>query len=138
MEILRTFFTNRLVYYVARKGFLLDRIVRELSILENKARFVEEVCNEDLVVSNRKRKDLLEELKEQKYDLHPKDEDGDEQEDEKEDSNEIDTSDDDLAKGYEYLLGMKIWSLTHERAEELRRQRDEKNGELSKMKATLP
>ena len=138
MEILRTFFTNRLVYYVARKGFLLDRIVRELSILENKARFVEEVCNEDLVVSNRKRKDLLEELKEQKYDLHPKDEDGDEQEHEKEDSNEIDTSDDDLAKGYEYLLGMKIWSLTHERAEELRRQRDEKNGELSKMKATLP
>ena len=138
MEILRTFFTNRLVYYVARKGFLLDRIGRELSILENKARFVEEVCNEDLVVSNRKRKDLLEELKEQKYDLHPKDEDGDEQEDEKEDSNEIDTSDDDLAKGYEYLLGMKIWSLTHERAEELRRQLDEKNGELSKMKATLP
>ena len=138
MEILRTFFTNRLVYYVARKGFLLDRIVRELSILENKARFVEEVCNEDLVVSNRKRKDLLEELKEQKYDLHPKDEDGDEQEDEKEDSNEIDTSDDDLAKGYEYLLGMKIWSLTHERAEELRRQRAEKAEEVDELSATSP
>ena len=128
-----------MVYYVARRGFLLDRIGRELSIIKNKARFVEEVCNEDLVVSNRKRKELLEELKELEYDLHPKDEDDDEQEDEiEEDPNEIDTSDADLAKGYEYLLGMKIWSLTHERAEELRRQRDEKSGELSKMKATLP
>ncbi|EJK52093.1 hypothetical protein THAOC_28673, partial [Thalassiosira oceanica] len=56
-----------------------------------------------------------------------------------EESNETDTSDDDLrAKGFEYLLGMKIWSLTHERAEELRHQRAEKNGELWKMKATLP
>mmetsp|Transcript_33371 Transcript_33371/g.74997 ORF Transcript_33371/g.74997 Transcript_33371/m.74997 type:complete len:1397 (+) Transcript_33371:148-4338(+) len=139
MEILRTFFTNRMVYYVARKGFLLDRIGRELSILKNKARFVEEVCNEELVVSNRKRKELLHDLKERGYDLFPKDEKKrDDEEDDDEASVEESASDADLAKGFEYLLGMKIWSLTHERAEELRRQRAEKADEVDELNATSP
>lgn len=47
-------------------------------------------------------------------------------------------SDAELAKGYEYLLGMKIWSLTFERAEELRRQKAEKAEDVEKLKATSP
>ncbi len=43
-----------------------------------------------------------------------------------------------LSKGYEYLLGMKIWSLTFERAEELRIQRSEKIKEVQKLQATTP
>ena len=142
VDILRTFFDHRLEFYVKRKGMLLEKMGRELSILENKARFVEAVCDGDLVVSNRKRKELLHDLKDRGYDLFPKDEkkrDDDEEDDgEAEASVEESASDADLAKGYEYLLGMKIWSLTHERAEELRRQRAEKAEEVDELSATSP
>ncbi|EJK75837.1 hypothetical protein THAOC_02435 [Thalassiosira oceanica] len=139
VDILRTFFDHRLEFYVKRKGMLLEKMGRELSILENKARFVEEVCNEELVVSNRKRKELLHDLKERGYDLFPKDEKKrDDEEDDDEASVEESASDADLAKGFEYLLGMKIWSLTHERAEELRRQRAEKADEVDELNATSP
>ena len=47
-------------------------------------------------------------------------------------------SDAELAKGYKYLLGMKIWSLTFERVEELRRQRAEKAEEVEKREGTSP
>ena len=140
VDILRAFFDHRLEFYVKRKGMLLEKMGRELSILENKARFVEEVCNEDLVVSNRKRKELLHELKERGYDLFPKDEKKREEDDDDDDESSVEesASDADLAKGYEYLLGMKIWSLTHERAEELRRQRAEKAQEVDELNATSP
>lgn len=119
---------------------LLSKMRKELKILENKARFVEEVCKGELVVSNRKRTELLAELTERGYDLYPKDEKKEESDDEEgdDDSVEESASDAELAKGYEYLLGMKIWSLTFERAEELRRQRAEKSGEVETLEGTSP
>jgi len=82
---------------------------KELTILENKARFVEEVCKGELVVSNRKRKELLHDLNERGYNLFPKDgkkesEDGDDEDETVEEN----ASDAELSKGYEYLLGMKV------------------------------
>ena len=84
------------------------------SMLENKARFVEEVCRDELVVSDRKKTELLSELKKAGYDLFPKDptDVNAEEEDDGEEMEDDDTTDAELAKGYEYLLGMKIWSLT--------------------------
>ena len=107
LDILRMFFQHRLEFYGKRKAMLLEKMSKELTILENKARFVQEVCNGELVVSNRKRKELLHDLQERGYDLFPKDgkketideEDDDEQVEES-------TSDAELSKGYEYLLGM--------------------------------
>jgi DNA topoisomerase-2 len=136
-DILRVFFDQRLEYYVKRKDLLLEKMRRELKVLDNKARFVEEVCSGDLVVSNRKRAELLAELQERGYDLFPKDEKKTEESEDTEEE-EDNASDADLAKGYEYLLGMKIWSLTFERAEELRRQLAEKTEEVSTLEATEP
>ncbi|KAL7552981.1 hypothetical protein ACHAWF_016218 [Thalassiosira exigua] len=141
LDILRMFFQHRLEFYVKRKVMLLEKMAKELKILSNKARFVQEVCEGDLIVSNRKRTELLADLKERGYDLFPKDEkksDSGEAEEEEEEAVEENTSDAELAKGYEYLLGMKIWSLTFERAEELRRQRAEKAEEVKKLEATSP
>jgi DNA topoisomerase-2 len=97
------------------------------------------VCKGDLIVSNRKRSELLAELVERGYDLCPNNEKK-ETEEENDDSASIEesTSDAELAKGYEYLLGMKIWSLTFERAEELRRQKMEKTNEVKQLNATSP
>lgn len=77
-------------------------------MLSNKARFVEEVCSGNLVVSNRKKIELLEDLQARGYDLLDKTkahDDNDSSDDESEDS----SSYADLSKGYEYLLGMKLW-----------------------------
>lgn len=140
VDILRVFFHYRLEYYVKRKDLLLEKLRRELKILDNKARFVEEVCKGDLVVSNRKRAELLADLKERGYDLFPREEKKSESEDEeseREDEKES-ASDAELAKGYEYLLGMKIWSLTFEKAEELRRQLAEKKKEVIILEDTKP
>lgn len=46
LDILRMFFHHRLDFYVKRKVILLEKMSNELKILENKARFVEEVCRE--------------------------------------------------------------------------------------------
>jgi len=141
LDILRLFCHHRLEFYVKRKAMLLEKMAKELMMLSNKARFVEEVCEGDLVVSNRKRTELLADLKERGYDLMPKDEkksNSEGENDDEEDSVEESASDSELAKGYEYLLGMKIWSLTFERAEELRRQKAEKMEEVKKLEATAP
>lgn len=139
VDILRFFFNHRLEFYVKRKDILLDKMRKELKILSNKARFVEEVCKGELVVSNRKRTELLNELRERGYDLFPKDEKKVEEDEENSDDDvEESATDAELAKGYEYLLGMKIWSLTFERAEELRRQRGEKAVEVDTLEGTSP
>ena len=117
---------------------------RDASILSNKARFVEEVCKGDLIVNNRKRVELLSNLQERGYDLHSKDEDANApHEEENSDHDEDDTMEDnatdaELAKGYEYLLGMKIWTLTREKYMDLRRQRAEKTEEVETLEETAP
>ncbi|KAL3807608.1 hypothetical protein ACHAXA_002546 [Cyclostephanos tholiformis] len=139
LDILRMFFHHRLEFYIKRKAMLLEKMSKDLKTLSNKARFVEEVCKGDLIVSNRKRSELLAELAERGYDLCPNNEKK-ETEEENEDNAPVEesTSDAELAKGYEYLLGMKIWSLTFERAEELRRQKMEKTNEVKQLNATSP
>ena len=108
--------------------------------MDNKARFSKEVHRGDLIVSNRKRCELLADLMERGYNLSSKDEDeanqdGSNKEVEDDEVLEDNTPDAKLARGYEYLLGMKIWSLTFERAKELRRQHAEKAKEVTSLEA---
>merc|ERR1740139_1996843 len=56
---------------------------------------------------------------------------------EDEDTNEGST-DAELSKGYEYLLGMKIWSLTFEKAEKLRQELEERTEEVAILTAKSP
>jgi DNA topoisomerase-2 len=139
-KILKTFFDQRLEFYVKRKALLVKKLRRERLILSNKARFVEEVCKGDLVVSNRKKVDLLDELQQRKYDLFDaKDASVSASEDDVDESEEEDDlSVAKLSKGYEYLLGMKIWNLTFEKVEEIRAQLEERTGELNELEATSP
>lgn len=139
--LMDSFFHVRLHYYGLRKEHLLEEMRREKRMLSNKARFVEEVCSGALVVSNRKRKDILNELKENGYEIFAKKTNkmrpNQESESEEDDENDNE-SDSDLAKGYEYLLGMKIWSLTYEKAERLRQELAEKSKAVADLEATSP
>lgn len=138
LSIMRAFTSIRLDFYSKRKINLVSKLEQDQKVLSNKARFVEEVCSGKLVVSNRKRRDLLNDLKTSGYDMILKQaaqKDDDESQDEEV---EEETSIGELAKGYEYLLGMKIWSLTYEKAEALRAQLAEKTQELEILKKTEP
>jgi DNA topoisomerase II len=137
--ILRSFFDLRMEYYEKRKDMLVQKLRRQQAILSNKARFVEEVCSRELVVSSRKKAELLEELKSRGYELFDDKKDGSMPSDDEEgDVEEVEKSLSELAKGYEYLLGMKIWSLTYEKAEELRAQLAERTKELHQLESTEP
>ena len=136
-EIMQTFFDLRLDCYMKRKALLLKKLDRDNKILENKARFVEQVCKKELEVSNRKRKDILSDLKARKFELFPKDSCPDDDEPPIE-SGDSDTSISILAKGFEYLLGMKLWSLTFEKVESLKRELHEKTKALNQLKALEP
>jgi DNA topoisomerase II len=137
--ILQSFFDLRMEFYNKRKTLLLQKLHRQQALLSNKARFVEEVCSGELVVSSRKKAELLEELRANGYEMFHDKKDAMPSDDiDEENQVEETTSLSHLAKGYEYLLGMKIWSLTFEKAEELRAQLAERTAELHKLEKTSP
>jgi len=137
-HILSTFYAIRLEFYERRKQLLLKKLIREQNMLSNKARFVEEVCSGVLVVSNRKRADILADLKERGYDVLEKEDEEQSADDEESDVEDDTLSDAELARGYEYLLGMKIWSLTYEKAEKLREELAEKTQAVANLEKTAP
>ena len=139
-KILDYFYPVRVEYYGKRKQHMLRIMRRDQKMLENRARFIEEVCADDLIVSNRKRTEILADLRERKYDLFPKHDNKAQNiaDEESEADDSDDSSNAELAKGYEYLLEMKIWSLTFEKAEKLRLELAEKSRAVSQLEATPP
>jgi len=137
----------------------MDQLNKDWKKLQNKVRFVTEVVAEQLVVRNRKKKDLTAELLKKGYDRFPPDskktkkgkrKDQDDEEDDQEEESE--TTDkkasskpskekimmDNLDKDYDYLLSMKIWSLTAEHIEALKKKLAEKKEELDNLSARTP
>lgn len=136
-EILNEFFDIRLDYYGRRKAALLRKLAEQIKILSNKARFVLAVVNRELVVSNRKKQDILQQLVDDGYDQivakttkAKKSGDDDEEESEEEDTAT------DATRGYDYLLSMKILSLTKERVDKLRAELQAREDEHREMDGT--
>ena len=86
--------------------------------LSNQARFVKMIISKELVVSNRKKADIIDELRQKKFRPFPKapkakvtgeTEDAEGNDDEAEEAASGTSTD------YDYLLGMPIWSLTKEK-----------------------
>ncbi|KAK9236641.1 DNA topoisomerase [Lipomyces kononenkoae] len=139
-DILRDFYYVRLDYYQRRKDHLQSVLNNHLDKLSSQARFVKLIIDKHLTVSNRKRAELVMELKKLKFPpisktkkFGPLEDDEalpdttDENESDAEESSNIDLS------SYDYLLGMPIWSLTRERYEKLLRERDSQEQELNNL-----
>jgi len=122
---------------------------------------VSEVVAEQLIVRNRKKKELTAELLKRGYDRFPdekklknkkKDNESDEDDEEEDLTEKTETSlkkppskaskdkvkMDNLDKDYDYLLSMKIWSLTAEYIELLKKKLAEKKEELDNLSARTP
>ena len=146
-DILKEFFTLRLVYYEKRKKYLEGLLGAEACKLSNQARFIIEKCDGTLKIENKKKKIMIEELSRRGYDSDPlkawkKAATGDAGEEENDEGDDAEsetsapTSRDNKGPDYDYLLGMPMWNLTQEKKDEIIKKRDEKNQELEKLKAT--
>jgi DNA topoisomerase-2 len=129
-EIVEEFYPIRLAYYQKRKvrliavmivlvswpfglqDFLAGELQDQFERLTNQGRFVKMIVDKQLSVSNRKKADIVVELRKKEFRPFPKVSraraEG-ETEEVVEDEEEGNDSD------YDYLLGMAIWSLTKEK-----------------------
>ena len=71
-HMLRVFYYVWLDFYCKQKAQFIKIMRREIRMLSNKSLFVEEVCSGNLVVRNRKRKEILDELKDHGCELFSK------------------------------------------------------------------
>lgn len=151
-DILFEFMIIRHEKYVQRKASLLANLGFECNILENKCRFIKEIISGKLIVSNRKRADLLKELQDKQYDTMstlktkhraptvPKGElelANEAAEHEVEFPDEIQESQSiPLAQDYHYLLSLAIWTLTKEKVENLEKETQKKKAEQDEIRRT--
>ncbi|EEP78152.1 DNA topoisomerase 2 [Uncinocarpus reesii 1704] len=132
-DILEAFFAVRIRFYEKRKQFMLAQLHKELEKLTNQARFVQMIIDGKLVIAKKPKAKLMQELKEKAFKPFPKGVDA-AKEGEDEPTVENDESEEEEKKsgsdGYDYLLGMALWSLTQERVAKLLRQMGDKELEI--------
>ena len=111
-ELLSYFVDFRLTYYDKRKKYLLEKIDRELYVIDNRVKFIKAILDQTLELRNRKIQDVEVDLKHLEIQKH-------------EDS-------------YRYLLDMSVQSLTKEKWEELQKKGQDLRDERDKIERTTP
>ncbi|KZT24682.1 type II DNA topoisomerase [Neolentinus lepideus HHB14362 ss-1] len=141
-EIIEEFYPIRLAHYQKRKDYLANELQNQLDKLSNQARFVQMIVDKELVVSNRKKVDIVAELRKKNFRPFPKVAKA-KAAGETDQIVELENAEEEEAatgasSDYDYLLGMAIWSLTKEKIERLRQQASEKEQELLALLALTP
>lgn len=149
-EIMSDFYEVRLEFYQKRKDYMCEKLQWEVEKLSFQVKFIKMIIEKTLVVTNKPRKTLIKELenggfprinKDGKPSYINADEIAGLIDDEKEEVEGLYDEDfekeagtvngpEDVYGTFDYLLGMKIWSLTKERYERLLKQKQEKATEL--------
>lgn len=111
LDIIREFCPVRLRYYGLRKEHRLAAMGQELLRLANKVRFIKDVTEERLIIYKRPANDIVADLDRMGYER---------------------------LDDYEYLLGMKISSLTKERMERLIADHGKKEAEYNDLLRKTP
>ncbi|TCD61068.1 DNA topoisomerase 2 [Steccherinum ochraceum] len=133
-EIIEEFYPMRLAYYQKRKDFLANELQEQLDKVSNQARFIQMIVDKELIISGRKKVDIVSELRKKNFRAFPKvkkikaagevDDVQDDDEDEEETAGGVASSD------FDYLLNMAISSLTREKIDKLKQQAADKESEL--------
>eukprot|EP01134_Creolimax_fragrantissima_P006151 CFRG6151T1 len=128
-EILQDFYDLRLRLYHKRKSYLADLLTEDFDKLDNKVRFIRAVISGDVRVNNVRKAEILQSLLIKGYRQFSKKVQGNSEEDLNEgDSVQLTSGPSD---GFDYLLGMPLWSLTQEKIKNLEKERDTKESELN-------
>eukprot|EP00747_Dinoflagellata_sp_TGD_P131240 gnl/TRDRNA2_/TRDRNA2_174938_c5_seq12.p1 gnl/TRDRNA2_/TRDRNA2_174938_c5~~gnl/TRDRNA2_/TRDRNA2_174938_c5_seq12.p1 ORF type:complete len:1368 (-),score=440.69 gnl/TRDRNA2_/TRDRNA2_174938_c5_seq12:62-4108(-) len=144
LEVLEDFAKLRLKYYQKRKDYNLGRLRRDKELIDAKVKFILMVIKGELVVSKRKREDLVAELKKHGFKTLEQINSVGKAEAVAEEAAPTTaakagaSSDKALESktGYNYLLGMPLWSLTYERVEQLKKEMKDKTAELTTLQGT--
>jgi DNA topoisomerase-2 len=100
--------------YQKRKEHMIKQLEREVMILHNKARFIEEQCEDIIDLRKKKKAQVIAMLETGQYDVIDEDED------------------------FKYLRSMRIEQVEEENIKKLRDERDSKIKELELLKKTTP
>ena len=92
LEILQAYIKIRLDYYVKRKEYLINKMKLDITILENRIKFINDILNDVIIFKGKKKTQIEKQLKDLNY---YKDE------------------------SYDYLLNMNIHSLTEDKISDL-------------------
>ena len=142
--ILSTFYQIRLEFYEKRKRHLADVLTKEWTKLDNRVRFVLAVISGALKINNVKKDVLIATLHKEGYaTFEPpakkkSDDKDDDDDDEAVDVDAKQAAKGPTAKGYDYLLGMPLWSLTLEKVTQLQGELQAKDAELQTLLNTSP
>ena len=111
-SIIEAYFPVRLEYYEKRKSHMLKILQKELFILSNKVRFINENLKGSLDLRNKKKQVIIETLQEKKYDI----------------------IEDDIE--YKYLLKMTMDSVSKENVDKLLNDKKEKQNQFDLLNKT--
>ncbi|KAG2241613.1 hypothetical protein Bca52824_090186 [Brassica carinata] len=149
-QILEEFFVLRLQYYEKRKKVILENLELELLKLENKVKFILGVVSGEIIVNNRKKSDLVQELRRRGFTPFPKKTKPveaavagavDSTEEESEESSDAPASSSSTfisGSDYDYLLSLAIATLTLEKVQELCGERDKMQQQVEDLKKATP
>ena len=125
-EIADSYSVTRLAFYGKRKDALIAGLRKELMVLSNRARYITELLEDTIDLRRKTNKQLVELLKERKYDSMDA-QSGDEK---GEDDSSSSTS---SGQGYKYLLKLPMDSVSEENVKKLLNEKEKKEAELSEL-----
>ena len=111
-EIVDDYFDIRLEYYEDRKDNMIEALERDLLILSNKAKYIQELLNGTIDLRKKKKQEIIDMLQDKEYDTIDKDEE------------------------FKYLVKMPMDSVSEENVEKLLKEHHAKQDELVRIKAT--
>ena len=111
-EIIDDYFDIRLEYYDDRKEFMIDVLEKEIMILSNKVKYIQEVLDGTIDLRKKKKQEIVDMLKYKDYDIIDNDE------------------------YFEYLVKMSMDAVSEENIEKILKEHQYKNEELIKIKST--
>ena len=111
-EIIDDYYDIRLEYYEDRKDFMIEALERELLILSNKAKYIQELLVGTIDLRKKKKQEITSMLQNKDYD----------------------TIDDD--QEYKYLIKMPMDSVSEENVDKLLKEHHLKQDELNRIKET--
>lgn len=111
-EIIDAYYDVRLELYGVRKAYMIDALEKELVLLSNKARYIQETLDGTIDLRKKKKEVILEMLQQKGYDRLEEDDD------------------------YKYLVKMPMDSVTEENVDRLLKERGGKQTELEVVKST--
>jgi DNA topoisomerase-2 len=109
-ELIYNFYKVRKQHYIKRKKYLLEKLTGEYEIMDSKIKFIRLVVSEKIIIFNKKKDFIIKQITE---------------------NNLIK-----INGTYDYLLDMKLWSLTLEKIEKLSTELEKITTEIEILKNT--